>query len=214
MPTLTFERRLARDRGARMVAGLDEAGRGPLAGPVVAAAVLIDLADKAFPRALARRIDDSKKLDREEREAIAGELLALARAGTIAIGVGAASVGEIDATNILQASFLAMRRARRRLPAVDAALVDGNLVPPGFDCHVQAIVEGDAKCLTVAAASIIAKTVRDRAMCRLASRYDAFGWSSNVGYGTPHHLAALADRGPSPHHRLSFAPLRQLSLNL
>lgn len=215
MPSLAFERRLARDGGVRWIAGLDEAGRGPLAGPVVAAAVMIDVSVRALPRALTARIDDSKQLEREEREAIAGELFAMARAGAIAIGIGAASAGEIDALNILQATFLAMRRARGRLPAtLEAVLIDGNQIPPGLGCRAQAVIDGDAKCLTVAAASIVAKVVRDRAMSRLASRYDAFGWHSNVGYGTPFHLAALARCGPSPHHRLSFAPLRQPSLNL
>src|SRR5262245_39841732 len=215
MPDLRYEHILARTTGAARIAGIDEVGRGPLAGPVVAAAVMIEIEAPPFSRGLRGRIDDSKKLDRDSREEVAEELLTLARAGKLAIGVGAASVTEIDKINILQASFLAMRRALRRMPhPLGAAIVDGNRVPPNLGCQVRALIDADALCLTVAAASIVAKVVRDRAMRRLATRYDAFGWHTNVGYSTEFHLEALARCGPTPHHRLSFAPVAQGSLNL
>lgn len=195
------------------VGGIDEAGRGPLAGPVVAACVVLDA--QRTPRKLRSAIDDSKKLTREKREA-AFELLLAARAdGIAAIGVGAASVTEIDRINILQASLLAMRRAVRRLPhAPDHALIDGDRVPPGLPCPATAVIGGDALCISIAAASIIAKVLRDRAMTRLALRYPGFGWVTNVGYATGEHTQALARLGPSRHHRLSFAPCAQFVLSL
>jgi len=202
MPSLRFER----EAGGR-VAGIDEAGRGPLAGPVVAAAVIFD--GNALPRALARAIDDSKKLTAEARTELAAKLWALHAAGRAWIAVGAASAPVIDRINILQATFLAMRRAVDRLPAPPGfALVDGNRLP-ALPCAARAVVDGDALCLSIAAASIIAKVARDRAMTRLAQRYPRYGWDSNAGYPTAHHLAALAAHGPSPHHRTTFGPLRQ-----
>lgn len=179
-----------------IVCGVDEAGRGPWAGPVVAAAVILD------PRRVPAGIDDSKKLTAARRDALCTALLACAR-----IGVGAASVREIDALNILQATMLAMRRAVDALPVrPDHALIDGNRVPT-LACAATAVVQGDGRSLSIAAASIIAKVTRDRLMQRLARRYPAYGWNTNMGYGAPAHQAGLAAAGITPHHRLSFAPV-------
>jgi len=199
--------RLESQHGGR-VAGIDEAGRGPLAGPVVAAAVLFRA---RVPRALANLLDDSKKLTPEQR----GIAFAALRACTTAeIGVGAASVAEIDRLNILRATLLAMARAVSRLPSPpDFALVDGN-VPPTLTCQVRCVIGGDATCLSIAAASIIAKVVRDRAMARLALRFPAYGWEQNAGYATAAHRAALRSCGPTAHHRAEFGTVRQLALGL
>lgn len=189
------------------VAGLDEAGRGPLAGPVVAAAVILP---PDTPAALADMLDDSKKLTAEQRLAA---FLAL-RASAAEIGIGAASVGEILRLNILHASMLAMRRAVARLAlAPDLALVDGNY-PPKLGCRVQCVVGGDALCLSIAAASIVAKVVRDRAMARLALRYPGFGWEKNAGYATLAHREALGRLGATRHHREAFGTVAQLKLEL
>ena len=177
-----------------MICGVDEAGRGPLAGPVVAAAVI--LVDGAAPEGL----NDSKKLAAPRREALFDALN-----GSALIGVGAASTREIDALNILRANDLAMRRAVARLPAPpDLALVDGNRAPPGLRCAAEAVVKGDARSLSIAAASIIAKVIRDRIMTRLARRYPRFGWDKNAGYPTAAHRKALQTLGPTRHHRRSF----------
>lgn len=192
----TRERQLARC-GHGLVAGLDEVGRGPLAGPVVAAAVVLDL--KRIPKGLA----DSKVLDPERREELFGEILAVAR-----VGIASVSAREIDAINIRQASLLAMCRALAALPCrPEAALVDGNDAPD-LPCHVQTIVKGDASVPSIAAASIVAKVVRDRLMRRLAESFPAYGFATNVGYATATHLAALSAHGPCPYHRRSFAPVR------
>ena len=198
MPSL----RLERESGG-IVAGIDEAGRGPLAGPVVAAAIIFTT--EKLPRKLAREIDDSKKLSaakREELFALIGEFAA--------IGVGEASVAEIDRVNILRATFLAMQRAVEKLTrAPDLALVDGNQIPP-LPCRVRTIVRGDALSLSIAAASIVAKVTRDRLMLRMAEQYPGYGWETNVGYGTREHLAALKMLGPTPLHRTTFAPVAML----
>ncbi len=179
------------------VCGVDEAGRGPLAGPVVAAAVVLDA--RRVPAGLA----DSKKLAPARRDELARALAMCAQ-----VGVGAASVAEIDRLNILQATLLAMRRAVAALPhPPDHALVDGNRLPD-LPCPASAIVRGDERIASIAAASIVAKVVRDRLMRLLARRYPAYRWESNKGYGTADHLAALARLGASRHHRLSFAPVR------
>src|ERR1700722_1526968 len=189
------------------VAGVDEAGRGPLAGPVVAAAVVLG---RRVPRKLAGMLDDSKKLTAEQRLAA---FLAL-RASAAEIGVGAASVAEILRLNILHASMLAMRRAVARLAvAPDLALVDGNY-PPKLTCAVRCVVGGDALCLSIAAASIVAKVVRDRAMTRLATRFPGYGWETNVGYATTMHREALARLGATRHHREMFGSVAQLRLEL
>ena len=184
------------------VAGVDEVGRGPLAGPVVAAAVV-------FPHGvapgLAMMLDDSKKLSGEQRE---GAYAALLASGSAEIGVGAASVTEISRINILRASLLAMARAVSRLPVTpDMVLVDGNQAPK-LACPVRCVIGGDAISLSIAAASIVAKVVRDRAMTRLAARIPVYDWHSNVGYGTAAHRAAITVHGPSRHHRPTFGAVR------
>ncbi|HVO14276.1 MAG TPA: ribonuclease HII [Alphaproteobacteria bacterium] len=195
MPDLTLE--LA---AGGLVAGIDEAGRGPLAGPVVAAAAILD--PETLPDGLAEAIDDSKRLTAERRVAAFALLRPVAR-----IGIGAASVEEIDRVNILQATFLAMARAVAALGVTpDLALVDGDRLPP-LPCKAQTVVGGDALCLSIAAASIAAKVTRDRLMTRLALRYPGFGWETNVGYGTDEHLTALDALGVTRHHRRTFAPV-------
>ncbi len=196
MPSFAFERKC----GAQPVAGIDEAGRGPLAGPVIAAAVVLDMA--RLPRRIARRIDDSKQLAARERE----QLFELVRPYA-AIGVGGASVAEIDSINILRATLLAMRRAVARLPVRPAvALVDGNRAPE-LPCDVRTIIAGDALSLSIAAASIVAKVTRDRLMALLARHHPGYGWEHNAGYGTEEHRQALVRLGPTPHHRRSFRPV-------
>ena len=197
MPDLSREKLLG-----RLVAGIDEVGRGPLAGPVVAAAVIFD------PRNLPAELDgldDSKVLSAEARSHYAAVIRRVAR-----IGVGAACVGEIDRLNILQATMLAMVRAVTALGIVpDAALVDGNRAPK-LACRVETLVGGDALSLSIAAASVVAKVMRDDAMVRLARRYDRYGWERNAGYPTAEHRTALQRHGITPHHRRSFAPVRAL----
>jgi len=184
-----------------LVCGVDEVGRGPLAGPVVAAAVVLDL--DHMPRALRSAIDDSKVLTAEEREECCRKLRSCAL-----IGVGAASVREIDRINVLRASLLAMQRAVAALGIKpDQALVDGNIAP-SLPCAVQTVVGGDGRSLSIAAASIIAKVKRDAVMHELGRRYAGYGWETNVGYGTREHCAALARLGATVHHRRSFAPVR------
>lgn len=196
MPDYAFE-----SAAGGRVAGLDEAGRGPLAGPVLAAAVV--LSRRALPD-LAGLLDDSKKLTAARREAAFAALRAARAAGLVEIGVGAASVAEITRINILQASLLAMRRAVARLPAPpDLALVDGNQ-PPALPCAVRCVVGGDRLSLSVAAASIVAKVLRDRVMARLALRYPGYDWHRNAGYGTLAHRRALVALGLTRHHRPGF----------
>jgi len=185
---------------ARLVCGVDEAGRGPLAGPVVAAAVIIGMSN--CPDGL----NDSKKLDALRRE----ELFA-ALADCAEIGVGIASVEEIDEINILHATMLAMRRAVASLPrAPHVALIDGNRCPPGLACSSRAVVGGDALALSIAAASIAAKVTRDRLMHELAEAHPGYGFERHMGYGTPQHLDALSRLGATPAHRRSFAPIRKI----
>ena len=201
-PSLEREAALWRE-GRGLVAGVDEAGRGPLAGPVVAAAVVFP----AFAKPI-RGLRDSKLLSAAARERLA----ALVRVRALAVAVGAASVREIDRFNIRRAAVLAMRRALARLTVrPDVVLVDG-LPCPELGCPHQAIVDGDARCHSIAAASVIAKTVRDHLMALLGGRHPAYAWASNKGYGTPEHLAALATLGFTPHHRRSFSPVVQLEL--
>jgi len=183
--------------------GVDEAGRGPWAGPVVAAAVMLDRA--AIPAGL----NDSKKLSPARRDVLFDLIRAMAR-----VGVGIASVAEIDALNILRANDMAMRRAVAALQTgPEAALIDGNRVPPGFPCRAVAMVGGDARAPSIAAASIIAKVTRDRLMAELATRYPGYGWETNQGYGTAAHRAALERLGVTPHHRRSFRPVRSILLS-
>lgn len=192
-PSFDFER-----RHGGIVAGLDEAGRGPLAGPVVAAAVILDMAR------LPEGIRDSKKISAAKREALFDLIMASAH-----VGIGEASPAEIDDINILQASLLAMRRALANLgPKPDHALVDGNQ-DPRLGISTQCIVKGDDLSFSIAAASIIAKVTRDRIMKKLALIHPAFGWERNAGYGTREHLAALRLVGATPFHRRSFAPVSE-----
>ena len=192
-----------RAQGGR-VAGVDEAGRGPLAGPVVAAAVVFEA---GVPRPLRGQLDDSKALTPLQREAAAAALFASPAAE---IGIGAASVDEIMRLNILHAALLAMRRAVLRLRvAPDHALVDGNRAP-ALPCPATCCVGGDAASFSIAAASIVAKVTRDRAMARLHRRYPQFGWHENAGYGTAAHRAALLLHGPTRHHRAGFGTVRSL----
>lgn len=180
-----------------VVAGCDEAGRGPLAGPVVAAAVVMPR--KGVPRG----IDDSKKLTRELREALFDKLCQRA-----SVGVGLASVEEIDQLNILGATKLAMLRAVEALPQLpDVVLVDGNQ-PPKLPCRAVPVIGGDAISLSIAAASIIAKVTRDRLMAKLAEEFPGYGWESNVGYGTRKHYQGMTAHGVTVHHRRSFGPVR------
>jgi ribonuclease HII len=189
-----IERTLRAD-GARLIAGVDEVGRGPLAGPVVACAVIMPAGARAISG-----VRDSKALSREMRERLAIAILERATA----VALGAASVAEIGRHNIYQATALAMRRALARLTVVpDAVLVDGKPIRTLGVEHV-AVVGGDARCYSVACASIVAKVTRDRLMRSLARRYPGFGWEENVGYGTPVHLAALRTVGLTPHHRPLF----------
>jgi len=182
------------------VCGVDEVGRGPLAGPVVAAAVILD------PSQVPVGLNDSKKLSALKRE----KLFDLINAKAIAVSIAEASVGEVDEINILQASLLAMRRAVVGLETkANAALVDGNK-DPSLKIPTQTLIKGDGRSLSIAAASIIAKVFRDRLMKNLAKDYPDYGWDKNAGYGVPNHMAALSLVGASPHHRRSFAPIRKI----
>jgi ribonuclease HII len=197
MPDFTCEA----THGGR-VAGVDEVGRGPLAGPVVAAAVVFP---RGVPDALAPLLEDSKRLSTVARERALAAMLA---SGAAEIAVAAASVNEIARLNVLGAALLAMRRAVVRLPALpDLALVDGNQ-PPALPCPVRCLVGGDGLSLSIAAASIAAKVARDRLMARLDRRHPGYGWASNAGYGTAAHLTALHRLGPTWHHRAGFSPVR------
>lgn len=187
------------------IAGVDEVGRGPLAGPVTAAAVVLDRA--RCPVKLLAEIDDSKRLSAARRSRLAAELRVVS-----VVGLGWAEREEIDRFNILGATMLAMTRAVEDLShalnsKLDYALVDGNRSPP-LACPVQTVIKGDARSLSIAAASIVAKVTRDAAMTGLAARYPGYGWERNAGYGTREHLAALEKLGPTPEHRRSFAPVR------
>ncbi len=203
MPDFTIE-----SAHGGLVAGIDEAGRGPLAGPVVAAAIIFPA---GVPAPLASLLDDSKQLDPVQR---ATAYAALFASGAAIVGVGAASVAEIGRINILRATLLAMARATARLRTVpDLALVDGN-IPPTLACPVRCVIGGDGLSLSIAAASIVAKVTRDRAMARLAVRCPGYGWDTNAGYATPPHRAALRALGATRHHRPTFGTVRQLALEL
>ncbi|WBU63286.1 ribonuclease HII [Paracoccus aerodenitrificans] len=186
--------------GARLIAGVDEAGRGPLAGPVTAAAVILN------PRRLPHGLNDSKKLSLRQRDRLAEEI----RASSIwcVVHVGAE---EIDSLNIHHASLTAMSRAVAGLAQTpDATLIDGKFVPPALAATGRAIVKGDAVCLSIAAASILAKTERDRLMVDLAQQFPGYGWERNAGYPTPDHKSALMRLGPTPYHRHSFRPVHNI----
>jgi ribonuclease HII len=198
-PDLSFEH-AAQARGLAHVAGVDEAGRGPLCGPVVAAAVILD------PGRPIPGLNDSKKLSAHRRAQLFEHIRSAAR-----VGVGRASVAEIDEMNILRASHLAMERAIADLGVQpDHLLIDGNLIPRGITVSAEAIVKGDARSLSISAASIIAKVTRDRIMVDLAQQHPGYGWEKNAGYPTKDHLAALERLGVTPCHRRSFRPVHNI----
>ncbi len=198
MPDYRFEHHAVQS-GFRLVAGLDEAGRGPLAGPVVAAAVILD------PNCIPEGLNDSKALKKAKRELLYEAIMA-----TSEVAVASASAREIEATDIRAASLTAMRLALAALPVrAEFALVDGRDVPPGLECPARALVKGDARSLSIAAASIIAKVTRDRMMVRSASVYPQYGFERHMGYGAQKHLQAIAEHGPCPLHRMTFRPMRK-----
>ncbi|MBF9048552.1 ribonuclease HII [Roseobacter sp. HKCCD9010] len=183
-----------------IVAGVDEVGRGPLAGPVTAAAVVLD------PGAIPEGLNDSKKVPQAKREVLFDALHQVAQ-----VSIGWADIDEIDALNIRGASLLAMRRAVEGLPRLPShALIDGNTVPPDMPCAATTLIKGDARSLSIAAASIVAKVARDRVMVALAQQHPGYGWERNAGYGTAEHLAALRDLGVTPAHRRSFKPVHNI----
>ena len=187
------------DRHRGPVVGIDEAGRGPWAGPVVAAAVILN------PERIPEGLNDSKQLTPEAREDRFAEIVA-----TAIVGVALGTVSRIDRMNILQANLWTMRTAYRamQVPAA-SALIDGNICPKRFPCTARAVIGGDCLSLSVAAASIVAKVTRDRIMVRLSRRYRRYGWERNKGYGTPEHALAVKTHGVCPHHRRSFSPIER-----
>ncbi len=196
---MTFEE-AARAEGYLRIAGVDEVGRGPLAGPVMAAAVILD------PARVPPGLNDSKALSASRRQALLGELEASA-----GIGLGSACVEEIDQHNILRASHIAMLRAVAALPEPpDFLLIDGNLLPNGLTLPARAVVKGDSRSGSIAAASIVAKIRRDHVMRDLAQHFPGYGWETNAGYPTKTHKAALTNLGVTPHHRRSFKPVHNI----
>ncbi len=188
------------ERGYLRIAGVDEVGRGPLAGPVTAAAVVLDLA------VLPEGLNDSKKLSAKIRALVEQEILAKAQ-----VAIAHASVEEIDELNILRASHLAMERAVAALdPAPDYLLIDGNLIPKDLKLPAEFVIKGDAKSLSIAAASIVAKEERDRIMVDLGQQFPGFGWEKNAGYPSKQHRDALKTLGVTPHHRRSFKPVHKI----
>lgn len=198
-PDFSLERE-AMAHGALRVAGVDEVGRGPLAGPVMAAAVILDVAN--IPDGL----NDSKKLSEKKRDALCEAIHATAE-----VAIAAASVEEIDEHNILRASHIAMVRAINALdPPPDFVLIDGNMIPRGLTVRALAVVKGDGRSQSIAAASIVAKTRRDYVMRDLAQHYPGYGWETNAGYPTKCHKSALENLGVTPHHRRSFKPVHNI----
>ena len=208
MPDFKYESALG---DFRQIAGLDEAGRGPWCGPVVAGCVMWV---NGCPDDLMQQINDSKKLTGAKREALFDKIIA----STPAYGIGQASAKEIDELNILQASFLAMQRAYDDMVQKGFQpthiLIDGNRLPQKTPVPAQAIIGGDAKSLSISAASILAKVTRDRIMTDLAKQYPAYGWDKNAGYGTKTHQQALQQFGITPHHRLSYKPIQKIKQSL
>jgi ribonuclease HII len=191
------------EAGYKYVAGVDEAGRGPLAGPVVAAAVILKRGEDY------RGIEDSKKLTALQRE----KAFELIMNNSLAVTISASSVSVIDRINILWATMLAMKRAVERLKVkADYMLIDGNRIPKGIIIPAESIIGGDATCRSIAAASIVAKVVRDRLMVNLDKFYPLYGFAGHKGYSTQKHILAINTHGPTSHHRFSFAPVRQSSL--
>ena len=195
-----FHETEARAAGFSRIAGVDEVGRGPIAGPVTAAAVILD------PARIPEGLNDSKVLSAKRREALCAALMDCAQ-----VSVAHASVTEIDEINILRASHLAMERAIEGLDvAPDMALIDGNLIPRGLTLPARAIIKGDAASLSIAAASIVAKTRRDQLMRDLAQQFPGYGWERNAGYPSKSHKDALLNLGVTPHHRRSFKPVHNI----
>ncbi len=198
-PDFSFEQ-AAMARGFSRIAGVDEVGRGPLAGPVTAAAVVLD------PARIPEGLNDSKKLTAKRRAVLYEQIMEVAE-----VSVAHATVAEIDEINILRASHLAMERAIAGLPTPpDHVLIDGNQVPRGLTVSNQTIVKGDARSVSIAAASIVAKMCRDWSMVDLAQQHPGYGWERNAGYGTKEHLDALRNLGVTPHHRRSFKPIHNI----
>jgi len=198
-PDFTREEAL-RANGFLRIAGVDEVGRGPLAGPVVAAAVILD------PTRIPEGLDDSKRLSAKTRQSLATVLRELAD-----VAIGEASVEEIDTLNIQEATWLAMRRALTALPhRPDHALIDGNRLPRILPCTATAVTRGDGLSLSIAAASVVAKVWRDGIMVTLAQQHPGYGWETNMGYGSESHIAALHRLGATSWHRRSFAPVRKI----
>lgn len=191
------------------VCGVDEAGRGPWVGPVVAGAVIF-LSREINPELL-NGINDSKKLSAKKREKLYDLLLAEERAGHITYGIGEASAAEIDELNILQATFLAMKRAVQKLKVVPTqALIDGNRLPADFICPCSCYIGGDGRSYSIAAASILAKVYRDNLLKSLAQKYPSYGFEKNAGYGTKDHIEALKKYGVTPEHRKSYRPIKEI----
>ena len=202
MPNFEIE-----DSVDKVVVGVDEAGRGPWAGPVVAGAVVV--INRLISNDLLDSIDDSKKLSEKKREKLYALLLEEEKKGNVSIGVGVASSREIDEKNILQATFLAMERAVKELKVVpEFALVDGNQTPKNFPCAVKTVVKGDSRSISIAASSIVAKVYRDRLMKDLAKKYPSYGFEKNAGYGTKLHIEGLKKCGITPEHRKSYKPIK------
>ena len=198
-PTYKYEEKL-KLQGYSNIVGVDEVGRGPIAGPVFAAAVVLD------PNHIPMGLNDSKKLSAKKRNLILSEIMKHAD-----VSVGSASEREIEETNILQASHLAMVRAIDGLKSVPGyILIDGNLVPSSLDVPATALIRGDTSSVSIAAASIVAKVKRDLVMCDLGQHFPGYGWEKNAGYPTQQHLSALQDLGITPHHRRTFRPVRNI----
>ena len=192
-----------------LIVGVDEAGRGPWVGPVVAGAVVFFNHD--IHPFLLKNLNDSKKISATKREALFEVLQSEAKLKNLAWAVGQASAREIDDLNILQATFEAMRRAVKALPCLpDVALIDGNRNPQNFPCPSYALIKGDAKSYSVAAASIVAKVYRDYLMKNMALQYPGYGFEKNAGYGTKEHIAALKTLGVTPEHRKSYKPIAEI----
>ncbi|SLN34967.1 ribonuclease HII [Pseudooctadecabacter jejudonensis] len=198
LPDYTFETDL-RAQGHLRIAGVDEVGRGPLAGPVTAAAVILD------PANIPDGLNDSKTLTAKRRAALEPLIFDAAE-----VCIAHASVAEIDELNILRASHLAMERAVAGLGAVDHALIDGNMIPRNLAVPATTVVKGDSRSLSIAAASIVAKICRDRIMVELAQQFPGYGWETNAGYGSKSHISALQNLGVTPHHRRSFKPVHNM----
>lgn len=201
LPDFSYEENL-HSQGYKTIIGVDEVGRGPWAGPVVACAVVMD------PTNLPVGATDSKKLTAKKREALYTEIMEKCQ-----VAIGEASVAEIDTYNIREATFMAMKRAIKKLDAdADYILVDGNALPKNLPCKAEAVIKGDGKVLSISCASIVAKVYRDNMMTDLHNTHPHYAWNSNAGYGTKAHQEGLAEVGLTEHHRRSFAPIKKIML--